>query len=72
MIKAPAERRIAKFLYYLRLYCIAWDSGCHESKTSTCYLHQDVSPTDLGTLTDFLAANVTLTCCYKPQDQDDL
>ena len=71
-IRGPAGQKMAKFLYHLQLYCIAWDSGRYESMTSTFYLHQGVSPTEIGTLTNFLAANVTLTCSYKPQDQDDL
>ena len=44
---------MAKFLYHLQLYCIAWDSDRYESMTSTFYLHQGVSPTEIGTLTDF-------------------
>ena len=29
-------------------------------------------PTEIGTLTDFLAANITLARCYNPQDQYNL
>ena len=69
-ITSPAGRRMVKFLYHLQFSCIAWDSGRYESMNSTFYYQ--LSPTELGTLTDFLAANVTLTWCYKPQEQDDL
>ena len=34
--------------------------------------YYQLSPAELGTLTDVLAANVTLRWCYNPQDQDDL
>ena len=61
-ITDPAGQRMTKCLYHLQFYCIVWDSGRYVS----------MSPTELGTLTDFLAANVTPTWCYKPQDQDDL
>ena len=69
-ITDPAGQRMTKCLYHLQFYCIVWDSGRYVSMNSTYYSLP--SPTELGTLTDFLAANVTLTWCYKPQDQDDL
>ena len=61
---------MVKFLYHLQFSCIAWDSGRYESMNSTFYYQ--LSHTELGTLTDVLAANVTLTWCNKPQDQEDL
>ena len=69
-ITDPAGQRMTKCLYHLQFYCIVWDSGRYVSLNSTYYSLP--SPTELGTLTDFLAANVTLAWCYKPQDQDDL
>ena len=62
---------MAKFLYHLQLYCIAWDSGHYESMTSTFYLHQGVSPTEIGTSTDFLASHAvtnpkTKMTCITP------
>ena len=39
----------------------------------TFYSYQGVGPTKFRAFTDFSqAANVTLTWCYKPKDQDDL
>ena len=40
----------------------------------TLYSHEGVGPTKFSAVTDFSfqAANVTLTWCYKPKDQDDL
>ena len=40
----------------------------------TLYCHEGVGPTKFSAVTDFSfqAANVTLTWCYKPKDQDDL
>ena len=61
---------MAKFFYHLQFYCIAWESGRYVSMNSTFYFQP--CATEHGTLTDALAANVTLTWCDKPKDQDDL
>ena len=57
------ERRMSFFFYYLQFHCIVWDSSRNVSMNLTFYFYP--TSTELGTLTNFLAANVTLTWFYE-------
>ena len=55
---------------HLQFNCIAWDSIRNVSMNLAFNYY--TGPTEIGTLTKFLAANITLARCYNPQDQDNL
>ena len=56
------ERGVS-FLYHLQFHCIAWDSSRNVSMNLTFHFYP--GHTKVGTLTDFLAANVTRAWFYK-------
>ena len=67
---APQFALWRKVKFHSQFHRIAWDSNRNVPMNLT--FNWQACPTELGTLTDFLAANVTLAWCYHPQDQNDL